>query len=76
MTLTGKIIDIQHSDKVSTVIVETDGQYPKKVALKMFGKVKDTFSLGIGDDIKAEIDVESREYNGKWYTDAKMWKYE
>lgn len=29
-----------------------------------------------GERIKAFINVESREYNGKWFTDVKVWKFE
>jgi hypothetical protein len=76
MTLTGKIIDIIHGDKVSTVVIEVPGQYTKKVALTMFEKLKSVFDRGMGDTITAHIDVESREYNGKWYSNIKMWKYE
>jgi hypothetical protein len=28
----------------------------------------------IGDALDVSFDVESREYNGKWYTDVKAWK--
>jgi hypothetical protein len=76
MEITGKIIDIIHGDKVSTVVIEVPGQYPKKFALTMFDKLKSVFDKGLGDTITAHINIESREYNGKWYTNALIWKYE
>ena len=29
-----------------------------------------------GIEVKVSFDLESREYNGKWYTDVKAWKVE
>ncbi|MBZ0243777.1 MAG: DUF3127 domain-containing protein, partial [Bacteroidales bacterium] len=30
----------------------------------------------MGERIKASINIESREYNGRWYTDVKPWRFE
>lgn len=59
--------------KKQMVVVETPGQYPKQVALTLFGKALD-FCPGIGAVVTAEVDLESRTYNGRWYTEAKCWK--
>ena len=29
-----------------------------------------------GQLIKAQIDISSREFNGKWYTDVRVWRFE
>jgi hypothetical protein len=56
-------------------IIETQEQFPKKVCISVLGeKTKDLDALAIGDTLKAGINVESREFNGKWYTDVKAWK--
>ena len=34
----------------------------------------DHFNIKQGENIIASVDIESREYNGKWYTDIKAWK--
>ena len=57
-------------------ILETDGQYPKKVCITMWGDKIDQFGLGIGDAVTASVDAESREYNQRWYTELKAWKVE
>ena len=31
-------------------------------------------SIKTGDMVDVSFDVESREYNGRWYTDVKAWK--
>lgn len=60
--------------KKQTAVLETEGQYPKKVAFDTFGdKIKD---LNVGDKVTVGIDIDSREYNGKWYTNIVAWKVE
>ncbi|SHE37115.1 DUF3127 domain-containing protein [Dysgonomonas macrotermitis] len=58
------------------VIVETDGQYPKKVCISIWGDKADESVLQIGNILDISFDVESREYNGRWYTDIRAWKVE
>ena len=55
-------------------ILETPGQYPKKVCLSMWGDKIDQFALSAGDLVTVSVDLESREYNGRWYTEARAWK--
>lgn len=57
-------------------ILETQDQYPKKVCITQWGDKIDEFDVQEGEDITAFIDIKSREYNGKWYTDVKAWKIE
>lgn len=56
------------------VIVETDGQYPKKVCISIWGDKASESVLQIGNMLDISFDVESREYNGRWYTDIRAWK--
>ncbi|MFZ6000525.1 MAG: DUF3127 domain-containing protein [Bacteroidota bacterium] len=55
-------------------ILETQAQYPKKVCLSMWGEKIDQFALKTGDMVTVSVDLESREYNGRWYTEARAWK--
>ncbi len=55
-------------------IIETQGQYPRKVCISVWGDKIDQFSLKEGEYITASINIESREFNGRWYTDVKAWK--
>ncbi len=57
-------------------IIETEGQYPKKICVSMWGDKIDQFALAEGDAITASVDLESREYNQRWYTEVKTWKVE
>lgn len=60
--------------KKQDIVVETSGQYPKKVCISIWGDKINESQLQIGNDLSIEFDVESREYNGRWYTDVKAWK--
>jgi uncharacterized protein DUF3127 len=60
--------------KKQEFILELGGQYPKKVCIAAWGDKIEMNSFKIGDNIEVSFDVESREYNGRWYTDIKAWK--
>ena len=62
--------------KKQDLIVETDGQYPKKICVTVWGDKLDLNRFNPGDAIEIFFDVESREFNGRWYTDVKAWKIE
>ena len=62
--------------KKQDIIVETDGQYPKKVCISIWGDKINEGQLQIGNFLQIDFDIESREYNNKWYTDIKAWKIE
>lgn len=62
--------------KKQDIIVETDGQYPKKVCISIWGDKITQQQLQPGTNLKIDFDVESREFNGRWYTDVKAWKVE
>ena len=55
-------------------IIEVPGQYPKSVCFMLWGDKIDEFRIQPGQELTVSIDLESREYNGRWYTDVKAWK--
>lgn len=58
-------------------VIETIDSFPKKICLSAWGdKTSELTGIGIGEMIKVSFDVQSREYNGKWYTDLRAWKIE
>lgn len=57
-------------------VLETADQYPKKVCFNIWGDNIDKFPISIGDEVTINFDVESREYNGRWFTTVKAWKVE
>ena len=62
--------------KRQDIIVEIDSQYPKKVCISIWGDKINEGQLQIGNILQIDFDIESREYNSKWYTDIKAWKIE
>jgi len=63
--------------KKQDIIVETEGSsYPKKICVSIWGDKIDAGQLQPGNQLKIDFDIESREYNGRWYTDVKAWKIE
>lgn len=58
------------------IIVSTDGQYPKKICVSIWGDKINESQLQIGNVLTIFYELESREYNNKWYTDVKAWKIE
>ena len=83
MELQGKIIKIlplqtgtsaRGEWRKQEFIVETPGQYPKQACLYMWGDAIDNNKIEEGMEVIASIEIESREYNGKWYTNVKAWR--
>jgi hypothetical protein len=62
--------------KKQEFILETQSQYPKKICFSIWGDKIDQYNLATGDMVNVSVDLESREYNGRWYTEARAWKLE
>ena len=83
MELVGTVIDVLKEEsgqsakgtwRKQSYVIETQGQYPKKVCAQVWGDKIDSFGLKEGANVTASIEVESREFNGRWYTDVRIWK--
>jgi hypothetical protein len=58
-------------------IIETQEQYPRKVCVSAWGeRVNELSSVAEGDMLKVSFNVESREFNERWYTDVRAWRIE
>jgi hypothetical protein len=58
-------------------IIETDDQYPKKICISVWNdKLSALENIADGDVIKVSVNIESREYNSRWYTDIRAWRIE
>lgn len=83
LELTGKIIQLLPPQSGSSArgvwnkqdfVIETNEQYPKKVCISAWSeRAKEVAQIPIGTAVKVAVNIESREYNGKWYTDVRMW---
>lgn len=57
-------------------VLETHDSFPKKVHFDFFGERADQYILNPGDEVTLSFDIESREYNGRWFTSIRGWKAE
>jgi hypothetical protein len=58
-----------------TIIVETQETYPKLIAIEVSEKALSRLQdYSEGMTITCSINIESREYNGRWFTAVKAWK--
>ncbi len=57
-------------------IVETIEQYPRKICMNVWGqdKVNELSAFNAGEMLTVSVNIESREFNGRWYTDVRAWR--
>ncbi len=87
MDISGKIIAVLPEQsgtskagnewKKQEYVLETFDQYPKKICFQIFGEDKITQAgIQAGENLKVYIDIDSREYQGRWFTNINAWKVE
>jgi hypothetical protein len=85
LDVTGKIVqllDLQSGTsargdwKKQDIILETEEQYPRKICITLWGdRINDIAGMQVGKElITVSVTIESREFNGRWYTDVRAWK--
>ncbi|MBO5844198.1 MAG: DUF3127 domain-containing protein [Bacteroidales bacterium] len=58
-------------------VIETEEQYPKKIAFTLFGDRIDMIkSYAIGSVLRVQFSAESREWEGRWFTDLRCFRVE
>lgn len=85
MEIVGKIIQVLPEQggigrtgnpwKVQPYVLETLDQYPRKVHFEVFGeeRIKQN-PCAIDELVTVSFDIESREFNGRWYTSIRAWR--
>ncbi len=86
MEVTGKIIvalpevsgvsKTGNAWKKRSYVLETLDNYPTKIAFDFMGDRADQYPLAVGDEVKLSFDIDSHEYNGRWFTNIRGWKAE
>lgn len=57
------------------IVVEQTGEFNRKACVSFWGdKALDAAELKPGERISVAVNVESREHNGRWYTELRAWK--
>ena len=85
MEVVGKIIQVLPAQegvgrngnpwKLQGYVLETFDQYPRKVHFEVFGedRIKQN-PCDIDQVVTVSFDIESREFNGRWYTSIRAWR--
>ena len=60
--------------KKQELIFEIPSEFSRKVCVVFFNKESDVARLKEGATYTVSINIESREYNGRWYTDVRAWR--
>lgn len=88
MELKGKIINVLEERsgvakssgrpyRVAQYVLETIEQYPKKMMFEIFGEERiKQMNIQANEELTISFDIDSREYNGKWYNQIRAWKVE
>jgi hypothetical protein len=85
LDITGKIVQILDLQTGTSArgdwrkqefILETEEQYPRKVCISLWGdRINDIAGVQLGKElITVSVTLESREFNGRWYTDVRGWR--
>ncbi|MDE5815359.1 MAG: DUF3127 domain-containing protein [Alistipes sp.] len=51
-----------------------DGSFTRKICVTFFNRPDDVAKLKEGESYHVSVNIESREYNGRWYTDIRAWR--
>lgn len=60
--------------KSQTYVIETQEQYPKKMAFDVFGADRlAQFNIHSGEVINVSFDIDAHEYQGRWFNSIRAW---
>ena len=88
MEITGKIIAVLPANSGTsartgnpwmsqTYVIETQGQYPKKLAFDVFGEERiKQFNIKQGEELTVSFDFDAHEYNGRWFNSVRAFNVE
>jgi len=60
--------------KRQDVIFELPQEFSRKICVTFFNKESDVAMLREGMTCTVSVNIESREFNGRWYTDVRAWR--
>ena len=88
MEITGKIIAVLPANSGTsartgnpwmsqTYVIETQGQYPKKLAFDVFGEERiKQFNIKQGEELTVSFDIDAHEYNNRWFNQIRAYNVE
>ena len=61
--------------KKQTLVIETDGKFPQKIAVEFAKDKIDLLAvLSVGQPVTVSVNIRGNEYNGKYYVSLAGWK--
>ena len=88
MEITGKIIAVLPANSGTsartgnpwmsqTYVIETQGQYPKKIAFDVFGEERiKQFNIKHGEELTVRFDIDAHEYQGRYFNQIRAFNVE
>ena len=61
-------------ERQTVVFEQPNKQYGKELAVTFMNKSQEVASLRVGESYIISFDIESRNYQGRWYTDVRAWR--
>ena len=61
-------------ERQTVVFEQPNKQYGKEIAVTFMNKGQEVANLRVGEMYLVSFDIESRNYQGKWYTDVRAWR--
>ena len=61
-------------ERQTVIFEQANKQYGKEVAVTFMNKGQDVSGLRVGESYTVSFDIESRNYQGRWYTDVRAWR--
>lgn len=56
-------------------VIETHDQYPRKCCFRVFGADRIAqFGIKSGEELTVSFDIDSHEYNGRWFNNITAWQ--
>lgn len=61
--------------KSQEFVVETEGDHSESCVFNVFGEDKiNEFNLKVGELVTVSINLDAREYNGRWFNSLRAWR--
>lgn len=61
-------------ERQTVVFEQPNKQYGKELAVTFMNKAQEVANLRVGESYLVSFDIESRNYQGRWYTDVRAWR--
>ncbi len=84
LVIEGRVVDIFPAQSGTTqankpwrkqsFLIETEGQFPKKAVFECWNDLCDKIPTVIGTKVEVGFNIDTREYNSKYYTTLSAWR--